>query len=245
MKLKRIAMGVAVLLASGTAMAEIVLYENDNFNGRSFRSEHSANNLGNSGFNDMASSAHVRGGKWQLCSDAYFRGNCVTLGPGRYNNLRDMGLNDKVSSARALGWTPDGGGGWGGGNSSNDRPNYGNDRPNYGNDRPNYDRPNYGNGNWGSGGRAVLYEYANMSGRSFVMNSSGVPNFGNTGFNDKATSLRVESGYWLFCSDAHFQGDCRTFGPGDYPFLPGGLNGKISSGRRIANDYPYRQNPNW
>ena len=226
------------MLASTAAIAEVVMFENDNFNGRSFRSEHSVNNLGNTGFNDMASSLHVRGGKWQICSDAYFRGNCVTLGPGRYASLRDMGLNDKVSSARALGWTPDGGGGWDGGNSSNDRPNYGNDRPNY-------ERPNYGSGNWGSGGRAVLYERANMSGRSFVMNARGVPNFGNTGFNDKAVSLRVEAGYWLFCSDGEFQGECRTFGPGDYPFLPAGLNGKVSSGRRITNDYPYRQNPNW
>ena len=36
-----------------------------------------------------------------------------------------------------------------------------------------------------------------------------------------------------------------TFGPGDYPELPGDLQKRISSGRRISNDYPYRQNPTW
>ena len=46
-------------------------------------------------------------------------------------------------------------------------------------------------------------------------------NLGTTGFNDRASSLRVESGYWIFCSDSEFRGECRTFGPGDYASLPG------------------------
>jgi uncharacterized protein len=48
-----------------------------------------------------------------------------------------------------------------------------------------------------------------------------------------------------FCSDAEFRGTCRTFGPGDYPNLPAGLNNQIPSGRRISNDYPYNTSPNW
>jgi hypothetical protein len=70
-------------------------------------------------------------------------------------------------------------------------------------------------------------------------------NLDGTGFNDRASSLRVEGGYWLFCSDAGFRGTCRTFGPGDYPTLPPGLNNQISSGRRIHEDYPYNQSPAW
>ena len=58
-------------------------------------------------------------------------------------------------------------------------------------------------------------------------------------------SLRIERGYWMFCSDAGFQGTCRTFGPGDHPTLPGGLNNRISSGRRISEDYPYQGSPSW
>ena len=49
----------------------------------------------------------------------------------------------------------------------------------------------------------------------------------------------------MFCSDSGFQGTCRTFGPGDYPTLPPGLNNSISSGRRISEDYPYNANPSW
>ena len=43
---------------------------------------------------------------------------------------------------------------------------------------------------------------------------------------------------------ADFRGDCRTFGPGDYPQL-GWLSNQISSGRRISNDYPYNAPPAW
>jgi hypothetical protein len=91
--------------------------------------------------------------------------------------------------------------------------------------------------------RATLYEGANLSGRSYALNDT-VRNMGSTGFNDRASSLRVESGYWIFCSDADFRGDCRTFGPGDYASLPG-LNNTISSGRRISNEYPYGERPDW
>jgi hypothetical protein len=48
----------------------------------------------------------VGGGKWQLCSDANFRGYCVTLDPGEYPSLRSMNLNDKVSSVQELGGGP-------------------------------------------------------------------------------------------------------------------------------------------
>jgi len=70
-------------------------------------------------------------------------------------------------------------------------------------------------------------------------------NFDGNSFNDRASSLRVERGYWMFCSDAGFRGTCRTFGPGDYPNLPPGLDNRISSGRRIHNEYPYNSSPNW
>jgi len=52
-------------------------------------------------------------------------------------------------------------------------------------------------------------------------------------------------GYWMFCSDANFEGSCRTFGPGDYPNLPPDLDHRISSGRRIADRYPYEGRPTW
>jgi hypothetical protein len=91
--------------------------------------------------------------------------------------------------------------------------------------------------------RATLYEGPNLSGRSYQLNDI-VRNLDPTGFNDRASSLRVERGYWIFCSDSEFRGECRTFGPGDYASLPG-MNNVISSGRRISNDYPYAGRPDW
>jgi hypothetical protein len=91
--------------------------------------------------------------------------------------------------------------------------------------------------------RATLYEGPNLSGRSYPLDDT-MRNLGTTGFNDRASSLRVENGYWIFCSDSEFRGECRTFGPGDYASLPG-LNNVISSGRRISNDYPYADKPDW
>ncbi len=91
--------------------------------------------------------------------------------------------------------------------------------------------------------RATLYEGPNLSGRSYALTGI-MPNLDRTGFNDRASSLRIESGYWIFCSDSDFRGECRTFGPGTYASLPG-MNNVISSGRRISNDYPYRDKPDW
>jgi Beta/Gamma crystallin len=100
-------------------------------------------------------------------------------------------------------------------------------------------------GNWGRGVRAVLYEGRNFSGRSYVITDNTLRNLGGTGFNDRASSLRVEQGYWMFCSDADYNGECLTFGPGEYPNLPTELSNRISSARRIWQRYPYNQNPTW
>ena len=60
-----------------------------------------------------------------------------------------------------------------------------------------------------------------------------------------APAIAAERGYGIFCSDADFQGTCRTFGPGEYRRLPRGLDNRISSGRRISENYPYQGRPNW
>ena len=93
--------------------------------------------------------------------------------------------------------------------------------------------------------RAILYEYPNFGGRTFVVEGNVVSNLDRTGFNDRAASIRVEGGYWMFCSDAFFEGTCRTFGPGEYASLPWDINNKISSGRRIHEQYPYNAAPVW
>ena len=87
---------------AGHAVAGITLFQDDGFQGRRFSFDGPVDNFANSGFNDEASSAEVRGGTWQVCTDAYFRGRCVTLRPGNYPSVGSLGLNDRISSVRPL-----------------------------------------------------------------------------------------------------------------------------------------------
>ncbi len=96
----------------------------------------------------------------------------------------------------------------------------------------------------GDGAGATLYSGRNLSGRAVALGSQGSGNLDGS-FNDRGSSLRIDRGYWIFCSDANFGGECRTFGPGEYRNLPPELDNRISSGRRISNNYPYTDQPNW
>src|SRR2546430_683442 len=93
-------------------------------------------------------------------------------------------------------------------------------------------------------GEITLFEREGFQGRRLTIRET-MWNLDRTDFNDRAASLSVLGGYWMFCSDANFEGSCRTFGPGDYPNLPSDLDHRISSGRRIADRYPYEGRPTW
>ena len=83
---------------------QVVFYEHENYAGRSFTADEAVDDFRNSGFNDRASSAVVFGARWEACSNIRFGGQCVVLMPGRYASLAAMGMNDSVSSVRALDW---------------------------------------------------------------------------------------------------------------------------------------------
>ncbi|MCC7216323.1 MAG: beta/gamma crystallin family protein, partial [Burkholderiales bacterium] len=213
---------------AGPGRTSIVLFENSGTTGRSYTLNGPTPNLGGTGFNDRATSAIVNGATWQLCVDADYTSTCEVFGPGRHDSL--AAVTGRVSSARPFygGGGNQGGGGWGGGNQGSGG----------------WGGGNQGGGGWGGQTRVVIYEGPNFSGRSYTVNTDALGNLDGTGFNDRASSLRVERGYWMFCTDANLQGDCRTFGPGDYPSLSWFSN-RISSGRRISNDYPYNAPPQW
>ena len=88
---------------------------------------------------------------------------------------------------------------------------------------------------WNSS-RAVLYEDANFRGRNLSVEQDVVRNLRDSGFNDRAASLRIEGGPWVMCTDPNFQGQCWTFNPGDYPVLPSALSDRVSSARRVPDD---------
>jgi uncharacterized protein YcfJ len=96
------AVGAAGLAFAMHAAAEITFFEREDFRGRSFTAERQIGNLERFGFNNRASSAIVERGRWEVCDEPRFEGRCAMLRPGRYDSLRAMGLNNAVSSVRAL-----------------------------------------------------------------------------------------------------------------------------------------------
>ncbi len=93
---------VAGLAIATQAVAQITFYEREGFAGRSFTTEKKIGNFDRYGFNDRASSVEVLRGRWEVCEDARFHGQCIVLRPGRYPSLAAMGLNNRVSSVRTI-----------------------------------------------------------------------------------------------------------------------------------------------
>lgn len=98
----RSALALAGLALAAQAFAQVTFYEDEAFQGRSFTTQRRLGNFERGGFNDRASSAVVSSERWEICSDADFRGRCVVLRPGQYPSLAAMGLNDRISSVRPV-----------------------------------------------------------------------------------------------------------------------------------------------
>jgi uncharacterized protein YcfJ len=98
----RSALVVAGAAIASHAAAQVVFYENEGFQGRSFTTDKPVGNFERYGFNDRASSVVVLNNRWEICEDARFGGRCVVLRPGRYASLAALGMNDRVSSARIV-----------------------------------------------------------------------------------------------------------------------------------------------
>jgi uncharacterized protein YcfJ len=98
-----------LLVLTGVALAAqshaaITLYERNAFDGRSVTLQDRTGNFDRLGMNDSARSIVVDTERWEVCDDARFSGHCVVLRPGRYPNLRAVGMGDRISSARPLPW---------------------------------------------------------------------------------------------------------------------------------------------
>jgi hypothetical protein len=94
---------IAAFSAAGAkalgGIAEVVVYEDDNFGGASFRTLQGWSFPQDSFWNDRISSIIVISGMWRFCVDNNLGGQCVNLGVGRYPNSGAIGLpNDSISS---------------------------------------------------------------------------------------------------------------------------------------------------
>jgi hypothetical protein len=85
----------------GGEQAGVELFLQPGFNGASFAARRDIDSLENTAFNDRVASMLVHHGQWEMCSAAGYRGQCVVVGPGRYEHLGDMGR--QLSSIRRVG----------------------------------------------------------------------------------------------------------------------------------------------
>jgi hypothetical protein len=86
-------------------------------------------------------------------------------------------------------------------------------------------------------GRVVLYELPDFAGQSLAIEGGEMSNLDRLNFGDRAASMRIDGGYWMFCTDTRFRGSCSTYGPGEYPRLGPDVDHKIASIRRVNDVY--------
>lgn len=90
----------AVIESAGHDAASVVLYAGNEYSGGSRGIVASQPELAEAPFHGAAISAVIARGQWNLCSDADFKGECVTLGPGKYPSLENYGLDRGAASVR-------------------------------------------------------------------------------------------------------------------------------------------------
>lgn len=164
---------------AGTA----VIYQHADFRGQSLRVTGPIAHLSEYRFNDKASSIRIHGGSWEVCVDPNFRGRCEIL-TYREDELNEFRLNDKISSIRPVADR------WG----RNDR----HDR------RPGYDRGRRGYGN----APMILFADPQFRGSALPVNGA-IPHLNQLRFNDKVSSIAINSGVWEVCTDPNFRGRCE------------------------------------
>lgn len=96
---------VAVVFAAAVnaaQAAEITLYEHPNYAGMQVTVRGFVPDTTNIGFNNRASSMLVTSGRWEVCADIEFKGQCAVFQPGEYP-LLDARFNNRISSLREVG----------------------------------------------------------------------------------------------------------------------------------------------
>jgi hypothetical protein len=83
----------------GWGRSSITVYDSSNFRGSSREFTSEDRNLGRTPFNDRISSVRVQG-RWEVCTDAEFRGRCRIV-EGDVRNLSG-GFNNSISSLRPV-----------------------------------------------------------------------------------------------------------------------------------------------
>lgn len=94
------AFAVSAMVLASQAMAQVVLYEGENFRGRSVVANGEVRNIERRALGDTAASAVVERGRWEACERPRFEGRCAVLRRGNYDNLRNSGVDFRIASIR-------------------------------------------------------------------------------------------------------------------------------------------------
>jgi Beta/Gamma crystallin len=189
--------------------SRVEVFTAPNFGGVAMTIDADVYTLRNTGFNDEIQSMRVFGGNWEACENKDFGGNCMVFGPGDYRRLPPQ-MDRSITSLRQLTREPS----WTGLIPSG---------ATYQMLAPNAPRSRH---------PIWLYEHSNFQG-STLRAIGDVPNLGNSGMNDRTSSMFISWGTWQLCEHANYGGRCFTAGPGQYPEMPAGMNDSISSIRRV------------
>jgi len=91
----------SVTLAGAVQAAELTLYTQPEFAGAQMTFQRDSRDLAGSGIVDQASSAVVRSGRWEVCTQPDFGGDCMILGRGHFPRL-DARIFHRIESVREL-----------------------------------------------------------------------------------------------------------------------------------------------
>jgi hypothetical protein len=207
--------------AGATQAAEITIYKQPSFSGgeQTFNRDYSS--LQGSGIYDQSKSVVVRSGRWQVCSQPNFQGDCQVLERGQYASLPQQ-LNGRIESLREVTQVADAerynrwrweGGGW---REREDRAGSG------------YARRDEDRNAHGDRGSIALFADGN-----WTRYDRDMDNLARTPFRDGAERMVIREGRWEVCGQPDYRGVCRTFDPGVYANL-GRFASQIGSIRRIG-----------
>lgn len=97
---RRAAAAIALAALTGLAAAhDVELYEQPGFAGVRLTLSDAAPDLAGYALGERVSSLVVLRGQWEFCTRPQYRGECITVGPGRYATL-PRALDDRLASLR-------------------------------------------------------------------------------------------------------------------------------------------------
>jgi hypothetical protein len=83
------------------SFGRITLFKHSKFDGKSRVYTSDVPDLNAEAFGNLASSALVQGGVWQICDQPYYRGYCIVLDRSN-TNFANIGFNDRAESVRRI-----------------------------------------------------------------------------------------------------------------------------------------------